>query len=196
VWWDQDCLNEFRASPDYTVFLVFLGMLDLSQPQGASSSFRAIQTVKFLGINACNGLYLRGWLSFFTVTLAHPVTDAQRQMFRRLQGPRYPRAKDGDTEMKLKLMKLPVSTQFPGLQHGWVQELRELAEEGKDKATVAQDCVFYKMWLSKEAEDRRKSAIPGVKLGWDDELREIGARDTKEEHVDLVYITRGRSHKS
>jgi hypothetical protein len=177
-------------------------MLDIPKPQpggasSSSSSFRMIHTVKFLGINASNGLYLSGWLSFFTVTLSHPVTDAQRQMFRRLQGPRYPRHKDGDTEIMLKLMKLPVYTKFPGLQHGWVQELRGLVEEGKDKPeTVTQDGVFYKMWLSKEAEERRKSAIPGVKLGWDDELREIGAIDTKEEHIDLVYVTCGRSHKS
>jgi hypothetical protein len=175
-------------------------MFDLPEPRASvasSSSFRTIQTVKFLGINASNCLYLQGWLSFFTVTLAHPVTDAQRQMFCRLQGPHYPRHKDGDTEMMLKLMKLPVSTKFPGLQHGWVQGLRELAEEGSDKpGTVAQDGVFYKMWLSKEAEERSKSAIPGVEMGWDDELREIGAIDTKEEHVDLVYVTHGRSHKS
>ncbi|KAL2020040.1 hypothetical protein VTK56DRAFT_8943 [Thermocarpiscus australiensis] len=150
VWWDQKCLDKFRASPDYTVFLVSLGMLDLPEPQagGTSSSFRTIQTVKFLSASASNDLYLRGWLSFFTVTLAHPVTDAQRDMFRRLRGPHYPPCKDDDIDMRRKLNNLPESTKFPNLQHGWAQELREITGGGEGKAsTVVQDGVFYKMWF-------------------------------------------------
>jgi hypothetical protein len=181
---------------------VSLGILDIPEPQAggassSSSSFRTIQTIKFLRLNASIGLYLRGWLSFFTITLAHPVTDAQREAFRRLRGPRFPNHQDDDMNTMEKLANTPQATKFPGFQHGWVQELRETTrDKGEKVGTIVQDGVFYKMWLSKEAEEKAKGATPGVELVWDDDLRGIGAIEVKEEHVDLVPIARGRSHKS
>ncbi|KAK3943323.1 hypothetical protein QBC46DRAFT_420743 [Diplogelasinospora grovesii] len=61
VWFDQESLDEFKASPEYTAFLVSLGTLSLEPDAGAS-----IQTVKFLRWNGTNRDYLRGGISLFT----------------------------------------------------------------------------------------------------------------------------------
>jgi hypothetical protein len=50
------------------------------------------------------------------------------------------------------------------------------------------------MWLSREAEEAEKAAIPEVDMRacWEADLREVGAVQSFEEHVLLVRITRGR----
>jgi hypothetical protein len=151
VWYDSSCLDEFRASQDYAVFLVALGTLDLDEsPPSSSASLSSssssllsssaaptIQTVKFPGRSATNGLYLRGWRSFYTVAfpLVDPVVtdDAERdQSFRRLEGPRYPTLseKGGDMEWYVRLVNLAVSMQPQGLQYGWGWEVRTIRIPG------------------------------------------------------------------
>lgn len=56
---------------------------------------------------------------------------------------------------------------------------------------VLQEGVIYARWLSREAEEVYKAAVPGVEPRWDDERRETGALEAKEEHVDLVWVFRG-----
>ncbi|KAK4158048.1 hypothetical protein C8A00DRAFT_11115 [Chaetomidium leptoderma] len=191
VWWDQECLDEFKASPDYTVFLVSLGMLDITPVAGGVSG-RTIQTIKFDSWEATRFSLLEGWLALYTVALAHPVTDAQREV--RLQGPRYRRNSIGNVEWHIMMINLPEPRRSQGVQHGWVQELRQIVGEGKKIETTVQDAFFYTGWPSKEAEEKMKTALPEVEFGWDDELREIGAIEAKEEHVDLVWIAQGRDH--
>ncbi|KAL2130091.1 hypothetical protein VTI74DRAFT_6912 [Chaetomium olivicolor] len=172
-------------------------MLDLVEPEvdgvfppSRSASSRTIQTVKFLGRSASLWRHLRGWLSLYTVTLAHPVTDEQRELHLKLSGPRYPRFETGSDEW-VKLIQYSDVIAPQGWHYGWVQELRQISTEGGDNMTVVQDAVFYKRWLSKEAEEAFKTAIPGVKMDWDDELRKIGALEAKEEHIDLFRIGLG-----
>ena len=190
------------------MFLISLGMLDLAEPvvSGAPSSTfspsRTIQTVKFLSRSEPFYGHLKGWLSFYTVTLAHPITEAQRDLHNRLQGPVYRprRSNDGrtidDHEFYIMMVNLPDATGSYNAQYGWVQELRQAdGEQGCEAGTTVQDAFFYTKWLSRDAEEKMKRALPGVEYSWDDELREIGALSAKEEHVDLVCIAFGRHHK-
>jgi hypothetical protein len=57
-----------------------------------------------------------------------------------------------------------------------------------------QDGVIYQKWVSQEAEEALKAAIPEVDMNecWEKDLREVGAMASWEEHVMLVRITRGR----
>jgi hypothetical protein len=197
AWWDQEAFDEFKGSPDYAVFLVALGMLDLAKPGGdgvsppsSTAPPRTIQTVKFLGRSSSYWNHLSKWISLYTVTLAHPVTDEQRELYLKLSGPRYPKFEMGSDECIKRIQHSP-ATVPQGLHHGWVQELRHMGREGEDKVTVIQDAVFYKEWLSKEAEEAYRTAIPGVKMDWDDELCKIGAIEAKEEHVGLFRIGLG-----
>lgn len=153
-----------------------------------SSSPRTIQTVKFRGNGASYGIFLEGWLSIHTVTLPHPVTCTQKELFAQLEGPRYPRPQVIGSDYQLKLMDVPLATNTRTyVHHGWVQEPRQIIGEGGEHIVV-QDGIICKKWLSKEAEEAWKTAIPGVELSWDDGLRDIGAIEAKEEHVDLVHI--------
>jgi hypothetical protein len=199
VWGDQECVDEFKASPDYAVFLISLGVLDLGEPGVSSSSSSlsssgTIQTVIFESKSAAN--HMQGWISFHTVTLAYPATDEQRKLHRELKGPRYRCPPDAsDQEFFCKMVTVPRSTRSNSLKHGWVQELRQIGgEEGGKAGTTVQDAFFYRLWLSKEAEEEKKRALPGVEYSWDEELRNIGAIEAKEEHVDMVPIAYGRSY--
>lgn len=103
--------------------------------------------------------------------------------FSRLEGPRHPWAQVIGSDYEL-----PEATGNREYAHrGWVQEPRQLLGEGGEH-TAVQDGIIFKKWLSKEAEEAWKTAIPGVEISWDDELRDIGAIEAKEEHVDLVHI--------
>ena len=174
------------------MFLISLGLLDLAEPfaNGAAPSSTTVQMVKFNLRGSVSPLSLNGWLSFFTVTLPSPVSDVQRDAFRRLQGPRYNRGKPWTHDEIWKLRNLPESTRARPFQYGWSWE----PEQGDEAGT--QDGVFYVRWLSKEAEEARKARFEeaGLKLSWDDELREIGALGARKEHVDLARIAYGRSH--
>lgn len=56
-----------------------------------------------------------------------------------------------------------------------------------------QEGVFYRMWLSQEAEEAMKRAIPDVDIRarWEADLQDIGAVQRFEEHGQLVNITFG-----
>jgi hypothetical protein len=143
---------------------------------------------------------MKGWVSFYTVTLPHPVTDAQRQLHRNLSGPGYlPRRRSSGSiisyqEFCIMMVNLPDAVGSHNTQHGWVKELRQVGgEPGGEAGTVVQDAFFYTKWLSKDAEEEQKRALPEVEYSWDDELREIGALAAKEEHVDLVCVAFGRA---
>lgn len=82
-----------------------------------------------------------------------------------------------------------------GLHYGWVEGLRRINREGRDDMTVVQDAVIYKRWMSREAEERLKTAIPRVKREWDDGLRRIGTVEAREEHIDLLLIGLGMYRK-
>ncbi|OIW34217.1 hypothetical protein CONLIGDRAFT_667383 [Coniochaeta ligniaria NRRL 30616] len=192
-WKSQEALDQFKASPEYAAILLFLGMIDPSgsDTTGAtSSSPRTIQTVNFRFNAASYGIFLEGWLSIYTVTLPHPVTltCTQKELFSQLEGPLYPRAQVIGSDYQLQLQDLPEATGDREYAYrGWVQEPRQLLGEGGEHIAV-QDGVIFKKWLSKEAEEAWKTAIPGVEISWDDDLRGIGAIEAKEEHVDLVHI--------
>lgn len=185
-----------------------LGMLDLTEPRAGGAPFtltstsRTIQAVKFN--NRCEPYYskMKGWLSFYTVTLPHPVSDARRQLCNRLSGPRYrPRRSSSgniisDHEFYIMMANISTATDGYSPQHGWVKELRQVDEDqGGEAGTTVEDAFFYNKWLSREAEEEQINALPEVKYSWDDELREIGALAVKVEHVDPVCITFGRNHR-
>lgn len=137
---------------------------------------------------------MKGWLSFYTVTLPHPVNDAQRQLHHTLAGPGYrPRRRStgsaiSDHDFWAMMVNLPDATGSYMMQHGWMKELRQVRgeqPEGGGAGAVVQDAFLYTKWLSKGAEKEQMKALPEVEYSWDDELREIGALAAKEEHVDL-----------
>ena len=93
------------------------------------------------------------------------------------------------------MVTVPRSIRSNSLQRGWVQELRQIGgEEGGKAEARVRDAFFYRLWLSKEAEEEKKRALPGVEYSWDEELRKIGAIEAKEEHVGMVPIAYGRSY--
>ncbi|KAM7214051.1 hypothetical protein V8F06_010560 [Rhypophila decipiens] len=177
IWRAQTDVDIFSTSPAYDSFLAALG-----------SPAAAVQTVKVTAHTAVSPLTLQSWLSFFTITLPHPVTDAQREVYARMRGPAYPWYHAGmDPAMKAALMTMPAPSRAPDVQYGWA-----LAPQEEDGGTgrQVQDGVFYRKWLSSEAEQEWRTWIPGVVPDWQKELSEIGAVGAKEEHVDLVYVAR------
>jgi hypothetical protein len=149
AWLDQACLDEFRASPDYAVFLIGLGFLDVasegpSPPPSSSSiasSLPSIQIIKFW--YPCR--FLCGWLSWYTVALpidapgAGVDVDAGRdQLLGRLRGPRYPNLEErggrSNVDWYIRLVGLPMGGRRLGPQYGWVQEARtiEIGRKGGD----------------------------------------------------------------
>lgn len=194
-----------------------LGILDLASESSSSSSssLPSIQIIKFQSPSATSGLYLRGWLSWYTVAL--PVDDpgegvdaGRDQLLRRLVGPRYPTSEERGgrayDEWWIRLVNLPLAARRYGLHRGWVQETRTMeiarkggddVEEGKHAVEVkVQDGVIYKMWESREAEEELKAAIPEVDMNeyWERDLREGGAVGSWEEHVMLVRVTYGQNY--
>lgn len=57
---------------------------------------------------------------------------------------------------------------------------------------VIQNAVLYREWLSKEAAEAYRTAIPGLEMNWGDEVCKLGAIEAKEEHVGLFRIGLGR----
>lgn len=94
----------------------------------------------------------------------HPETPGhRRELFYDLRGLMYPEFKVGSEEWVTHFEHHIAATVLLGLHYGWVQGLRRINREGGDDVTVVQDALIYKRWVSREAEERLKTAIPGVK---------------------------------
>ncbi|KAK4160428.1 hypothetical protein QBC43DRAFT_373101 [Cladorrhinum sp. PSN259] len=171
TWQDLESADQFCTSPAYDSFL-------------AALDSPSVETVKFTFSIAADPDYLRGWLSFFTVSLPLPITAAQRELYGKLRGPQYPSYSTLiDPVLKIAMMSVPIASRVPDLQHGWAQAPRQILGIGE-----VQDGIILRKWLSSEAEQAWRTWIPGAKPDWQDELREVGAVEAKEEHVNLAWV--------
>ncbi|KAK4215463.1 hypothetical protein QBC37DRAFT_398556 [Rhypophila decipiens] len=125
IWRAQTDVDTFSTSPAYDSFLAALG-----------SPAPPVQTVKFTAHGAVHPFNLQSWLFFFTITLPHPITDAQREIYARMRGPAYPWYHAGmDPAMKAALMTMPAPSRARMCNMGgrWRHGRRMVALGGRCK---------------------------------------------------------------